>query len=125
VVTQRHSNQEIGRWGERVAEEFLVRKGFRLVGRNVRMPSGEVDLIVENKDLIVFVEVKTRTQLGAGFPEESVTEYKGEHFMDAIEEYLETRPESEKDWRIDVIAITGNINSNVQPYIKWFEDAFS
>jgi putative endonuclease len=118
-------NQMTGRWGERVAEEFLIGKGFIPVGRNIRTESGEIDLILEKDNLLVFVEVKTRTGLGFGFPEESVTEIKSEHFLAAVEEYLAGKPADTKEWRIDVVAITGSEKSWKKPVIEWFEDAFS
>jgi putative endonuclease len=120
-----HHNQITGRWGEQLAQEFLVGKGFQPLGRNVRTESGEIDLILEKDDLLVFVEVKTRTGLNFGFPEESVTEMKSEHFLAAVEEYLDANPPGEKDWRIDVIAVTANAKGGGKPLIEWFEDAFS
>jgi putative endonuclease len=118
-------NQMTGRWGEHLAEEFLIGKGFNPIGRNIRTESGEIDLILEKDNLLVFVEVKTRTGLGFGFPEESVTEIKSEHFLAAVEEYLETNPADTKEWRIDVVAITGSEKGRTKPLIEWFEDAFS
>ncbi len=120
-----HHNQITGRWGEQLAQEFLVGKGFQPIGRNVRTESGEIDLILEKDSLLVFVEVKTRTGLNFGFPEESITELKSDHFLAAVEEYLDMNPPGEKDWRIDVIAITGNAKRGGKPLIEWFEDAFS
>ncbi|MHC1784553.1 MAG: YraN family protein [Anaerolineaceae bacterium] len=118
-------NQKTGRWGEHLAEEFLIGKGFSPVGRNIRTESGEIDLILEKNNLLIFVEVKTRTGLGFGFPEESVTETKSEHFLAAVEEYLGSNPADTKEWRIDVVAITGSEKSRDRPVIEWFEDAFS
>jgi len=124
VKNPRH-NQLTGRWGEQLAEEFLVEKGFSPIGRNVRTESGEIDLILQKENMLVFVEVKTRSGQKFGYPEESVTEEKSEHFLAAVEEYLEINPADAMDWRIDVIAITGSEKSRLKPVIEWFEDAFS
>lgn len=119
------TNQKLGRWGETLAEEFLADKGFEPVGRNIRTESGEIDLIMRKEYLLIFVEVKTRTSTSFGFPEESVTEQKSEHFIAAVEEYLEANPSENMDWRIDVVAISAGEKNGAKPIIEWFEDAFS
>jgi putative endonuclease len=124
-MPSKHNNQTTGRWGEQVAEEFLVEKGYKVVGRNVRTACGELDLILEKDGTLVFVEVKTRTSYGYGYPEEAVTETKKEHILSAAQEFLLERSEVEKDWRVDVIAINGNQMSKRKPRIEWFENAFS
>ena len=50
---------KLGQWGENRAEEFLINQGYRILERNYRIPGGEIDIIAEEKDEIVFVEVKT------------------------------------------------------------------
>lgn len=124
-MPSRQNNQTTGRWGEQVAEEFLIKKGYKLVGRNIRTASGELDLVVEKDGTLVFVEVKTRTGYGFGFPEESVTDIKKEHILSAAQEFLENREEVDNDWRVDVIAINVDHKSKSEPKIEWFENAFS
>lgn len=121
---QKHSghNQIIGKWGEDCAFEFLESKGFKVLARNVRTPEGEIDLIALDHDIVVFVEVKTRSHHHAGYPEEAVTEEKMEHMIDSAESWLLKHPEFETNWRLDVIAVTGVINSQ-NPQIEWFENA--
>jgi putative endonuclease len=115
-------NQKIGKWGEDRAFDYLESKGFKVVARNVRTPAGEIDLIALDHDTLVFVEVKTRSHHQAGYPEEAVTEEKLEHMMDSAENWLQDHPEYENNWRLDVIAVTGKINSQ-NPQIEWFENA--
>ena len=67
-----NSKQALGREGERVAERYLKKKGYTLVERNYRCRGGEVDLIVLDRRVVVFVEVKTRTDHGFGTPLEAV-----------------------------------------------------
>ena len=70
------SRLSFGGRGERAAERFLRRKGYRILGRNVRLAVGEIDLIAEENGVIVFVEVKTRRGEAAGHPVEAVDEEK-------------------------------------------------
>ena len=75
--------QIIGAWGEDQAASFLLENGLQIVGRNYRTPDGEIDLIALEGNTVVFVEVKTRTNMNFGFPEESVTEEKLDHLSGA------------------------------------------
>jgi putative endonuclease len=115
-------NQMIGKWGEDCAADFLDQSGFQVVERNVRTPEGEIDLIVQKDNILVFVEVKARRHGQNGYPEEAITEEKLEHMQNSAEYYLAEHPEYAEKWRIDVIAVTGALNSQ-HPQIEWFEDA--
>jgi len=112
-------NQRIGKWGEEVAAEHLTQKGYEIIGCNVRTPYGEIDIIAKQNDIIIFVEVKTRTSNKMGLPEESITPRKREHMIACAEHYA---MENEIDsWQIDVIAIEGKLESI--PNITHFENA--
>jgi len=112
-------NQRIGKWGEDVATEYLAQKGYELITRNARTPYGEIDIIVKQGDITIFVEVKTRTSNTMGLPEESITPRKREHMLAAADHYA---AEHEIDhWQIDVIAIEGRPGST--PKITYFENA--
>ena len=110
------SRQELGRWGEAHAAEYLVDQGYTIVARNERTPYGEIDLVAqkvygataeshESQELLVFVEVKTRTSQSFGYPEEAVTPRKQINLISAAEHYLQEHPDLDLDWRIDVISI--------------------
>mgnify|MGYP000867932325 CR=1 FL=1 len=115
-------NQIVGNWGEDIAADFLIRHGFDLVGRNVRTPEGEIDLILKKDGELVFCEVKTRSVEDDGYPEDAVTDEKMEHMLASAESYLGDHPEYAENWRIDVVAVIGNLN-DPQPQIEWFENA--
>lgn len=66
----------IGRKGEKLVAEYLQKRGCTILKKNYRTPFGEADLIVEDKDEIAFVEVKTRTDNAYGVPGEAVTKQK-------------------------------------------------
>ena len=112
-------NQRIGKWGEEIAAKYLITRGCEVIARNVRTPYGEIDIIAKQKDITIFVEVKTRTSNTMGLPEESITARKRQHMLSAAEHYA---AENEIDrWQIDVIAIEGKPGS--EPKITYFENA--
>ena len=112
-------NQRIGHWGEQVAVDHLVSRGWEVMGRNVRTPYGEIDIIAKQGDTTLFVEVKTRTSNKMGLPEESITTKKREHMIACAEHYA---AEHEIDqWQIDVISIEGK--PGTEPVITYFENA--
>ena len=112
-------SQRIGKWGEDVAAEYLVERGCKIVARNTRTPYGEIDIIAKQGNVIIFVEVKTRTSNKMGLPEESITARKRQHMVSAAEHYA---AEHEIDnWQIDVISIEGKPGST--PKVTYFENA--
>ena len=112
-------NQRIGKWGEQIAEQYLRDKGCEIMDRNARTPFGEIDIVARQGEMILFVEVKTRTSNKMGLPEESITARKRTHMLGAAEHYA---AEHEIDyWQIDVIAIEGRPGS--RPTITYFENA--
>ncbi|HBX69244.1 MAG TPA: YraN family protein [Chloroflexi bacterium] len=117
--------QSLGRWGETLAEDYLSRKGYSLLERNFRSPFGEIDLIVQKMQTLVFVEVKTRASETYGLPEASITVRKRQHLIQAAQAYLQSHLQPDLDWRIDVIAIRKPANNNTQPEIIHFENAIT
>lgn len=98
--------REFGNQGEATAAKFLEDHGFRILERQWRSPFGEVDLISEDAaGELVFVEVKSRRSLEAGFPEDSVTPAKLRHLEASAECFLEEVGWSERPYRFDVVAI--------------------
>ena len=117
-------NQRLGRWGEGVALSYLEEKGYQVVERNFRTRFGEIDLIMKKEELLVFVEVKTRSGLGFGFPEEAVTANKRLHLLEAIQSYWLLQPQAEGAWRVDVVAVVGQPGRE-NPQIEHFENAIT
>lgn len=97
--------KNFGRWGEDYAAGYLTQQGYAIIGRNVRTPYGEIDLIAMDGDVIVFVEVKTRSSKTYGYPEEAITKRKTNHMLASAQSYLQDNPELCGDWRWDVMAI--------------------
>jgi putative endonuclease len=116
--------QDLGHRGESLAAKFLENKGYTVKKRNYRTPYGEIDLVVQREDVVVFVEVKARASQSLGPPEISITPRKAEHMHSAAAYYIQQHPELNNDWRIDVIAIQIRPDDPA-PLIDHFENALS
>lgn len=95
---------EIGRFGEDAAEKHLKKLGFRILERNFRASHNEIDIIAENKDTLVFVEVKTRHSSDFASPIEAVTPAKQKRTIAAARAYL-YKSNCDKQIRFDVIEV--------------------
>ncbi len=95
---------DIGSLGESIAVNLLQQKGYSIVERNLKVNAKEIDIVAANKDFIVFCEVKTRTSLFGGYPEECVTQEKKRNICFAANCYIKGRHET-REPRFDVIGI--------------------
>lgn len=111
---------ELGALAEKHAAEYLEKKGYSIVRTNYRFKSKEIDIIVEDKDFVVFVEVKCRGGFIHQKPEEAVMWKKQKHMVEAANYYLQTHP-TEKEARFDIIAIEAKKDTMS---LKHIEDAF-
>ena len=116
-----NAKQVLGKEGERIAEQYLKKKGYKLVERNYRCAAGEVDLIVLDRRVIVFVEVKTRTGHGFGTPLEAVQPRKQRKMMLAAQFFLSQKKLHQRDARFDVVGISWPAR---EPVIEHVENAF-
>ena len=94
--------------GEKLAGDFLKKRGYRILEANYRCPAGEVDLIAEHKDYLVFIEVRTKRSREFGTPEESITPTKRERLRTVASYYQQTHCNLPQLWRIDVVAVELN-----------------
>jgi putative endonuclease len=106
--------QRLGDWGESEAQQYLESVGYTFVERNFRVSEGEIDLIMTDGDIIVFVEVKTRISTAFGAPEEAISPAKKHRLQQAAWAYLQQQESLDASWRIDVIAIEANQNWDIQ-----------
>ncbi len=95
---------ELGALGERRAAWHFRLRGYRIVGRNVRLRRGEIDLIVRRGTTLVFVEVKTRQSLSAGEGYDAVDRRKQLQLIALVDEYLSRIP-APVDVRYDVVSL--------------------
>ncbi len=116
------SRKEIGRLGESLAVEYLKNNGLSIIEINYRCPCGEIDIIAQENNYIVFTEVRTKTGNLFGTPEESVSQSKKKHLIDTAYTYLEEKDKVQSNWRIDFIAVELDRN-NKPTRIERYRDA--
>ena len=97
--------QEVGKLGEKEARKFLKKRGYRIRETGFRCPHGEIDIVAQQKDWLVFVEVRTKSNLDFGTPEESITAAKKKKLVALALTYTSTHQNLPPLWRIDVVAI--------------------
>jgi putative endonuclease len=118
-------SRESGKWHEAVAKKYLEQQGLKLIEKNFHAYRGELDLIMQDKQTLVFVEVRFRKNSNYGSPAESVTARKQQHMTMAAQRFLLLNPKmAETACRFDVVAITGSANSENKPKIDWIKNAF-
>jgi putative endonuclease len=105
--------RETGMLGEQLACDFLGKNGYRIIERNFRCPGGEVDIIAQQQDTLVFIEVRTKHSRQFGSPEESITRTKMERLRNMASQYYQSRKNLPESWRIDVVAIEMKYNGLV------------
>ena len=115
-----NNNQHLGKTGEKLSVDFLIGKGFKILNRNWRYKKAEIDIIVSKKDILIFIEVKTRKSEYFSSPEESITPKKIDLYQEAAEAYLEQH-KLENEVRFDVISI---IHTENKTKIEHFINAF-
>ena len=117
-------NNLAGAWGEALAAEYLRKKHFKPVAANYRTKFGEIDLVVQNKKYIVFVEVKLRKSDAFASAFEYVDRRKQDRIRISASVYLSANPTSLQP-RFDVIEIYAPQGTGTaDPEIKHMEDAF-
>jgi putative endonuclease len=99
------TRKETGDRGELLARNFLKKKGYRIIETNYRCPMGEIDIVAHHQRCLVLVEVRTKSNLAFGTPEESITKTKALHMERTAEYYRQQHPKAPPDWRIDLVAI--------------------
>jgi putative endonuclease len=97
--------QELGELGERIAECWMRRRGWRLVGRRFRNGHRDIDLIVEGEDTVVFVEVKARRRTDRGDPVEGVDWRKRRELARSAQVWIDRFGRPGQAYRFDVIGV--------------------
>ncbi|MGH7411779.1 MAG: YraN family protein [Candidatus Methylomirabilis sp.] len=112
----------LGAEGERAAKAFLLGEGFRILHENYSTPLGEIDLIAQEGEVVVFVEVKARRSLAFGPPQSSITLTKQRQIVKAAALFLERKGLAEAACRFDVVAVT--FSGKGRPEVFLIRDAF-
>jgi len=97
--------KDLGRLGERIALDFLKKKGFQILKENYTTPFGEIDIIASDGQTLSFIEVKSRTSLSFGLPEEGIDSKKIKHLSKASLFYIKRNSPEEINFRFDVVTI--------------------
>lgn len=97
--------QQTGKLGEKATRTFLKKRGYRIRETGFRCQHGEIDIVAQRKDWLVFVEVRTKSNPEFGTPEESITQTKKERLIASALTYTTTHRDVPAQWRIDVVAI--------------------
>jgi putative endonuclease len=95
----------LGRSGEKMAELFLQKQGYRILERNYQTPYGEIDLIAREARELVFIEVRTRRGTDFGTPIESLTRDKISHWGKSASAYLQKAGEFDQTIRFDFVGV--------------------
>ena len=112
---------DFGKNGEKLAEDFLVKKGYTILHRNWRHSHYEIDIVALINNIPHFVEVKTRSSNHFGQPEESVNKKKIRSLLQAADEFLFRNPEY-NNFRLDILSIT--VHPQQEPEYFFIEDVY-
>lgn len=116
------SRTEAGAGAERLAARHLERAGLKLLARNYRSPFGEIDLVMQQDDTLVFVEVRFRARSDFGTPAETVDRRKQARLRACAEHFLQRdRRHSKRSCRFDIVAVTPAPEGE---RVEWLRNAF-
>jgi len=113
-------HNELGKKGEQLAVDFLLQEGYAIVERNYRFQKAEVDIIAKKEDTLAIIEVKTRSTIDFGNPQDFVKPKQIQRLVKAVDEYV-TVNNLDVEVRFDIIAITKQGNGF---NIEHLENAF-
>ncbi|WP_452222763.1 YraN family protein [Lacinutrix chionoecetis] len=113
-------HNELGNKGEQLAVDFLLKKGYAILERNYRFQKAEVDIIAQTKDTLAIIEVKTRSTIDFGNPQDFVKPKQIQRLVKAVDEYVVVNG-LDVEVRFDIIAI---VKENKQFKIEHLENAF-
>ena len=111
----------LGQMGESLALDYLQRNNYEILTTNWRYSRAEIDIIAKLSDQLIFIEVKTRSSLRHGYPEDDVDEHKKRMLFDAASVFME-RENHDGEIRFDIISII--IYSDQSPRLRHIPDAF-
>jgi len=114
------AHNELGKKGEQLAIEYLIKKEYKILERNYRYKKAEVDILAQKEDELIVIEVKTRSTNHFGNPEEFVNYKKIKLLTEAVDYYINER-DLDVEVRFDIIGIT---DSKPNPKLTHIKDAF-
>ena len=115
------NRKKFGNQGEEVAAQYLEKCGCRILERQFRSPMGEIDIIAEAENTILFIEVKTRRPTQYGLPVQAVGKEKQRHILRTAIWYMQKKGFEERPCRFDIVEILYRDGSYV---LRYYENAF-
>jgi len=97
--------QTLGNKGEEEAGKYVQNKGYKILGKNYCSKFGEIDLIARDKDELIFIEVKARSNDDFGLPEQEFNARKKKRLRRVIQSYLWEKKATDDQWRVDLITV--------------------
>ena len=116
------SARDLGVHGEKLACDYLKRKNYQVIETNFRVRSGEIDIIASRKNILCFVEVKTRVNVAQGQPYESLTPHKIRTLIHTAKLYMQWRETNYEAYQFDVLSILMGPRGDAK--IEHIENAF-
>ena len=113
----------LGKKAEELAVIYLLEQGYQIIERNFRCSLGEMDIIAEDADYLVFVEVRSKQSSFFGLPQETVTWVKQQKLRRLASYYLKLKKVGEKKCRFDVIGILFDEKQGIKS-LELIKDAF-
>lgn len=111
---------ELGKKGEQLAVDFLIKNGYNILDRNYRFDRAEVDIIARKEEILSIIEVKTRTNIDFGNPQDFVKPKQIKNLVKAVNEYINEN-DVDLEVRFDIISI---IKKDNKFQIEHLKDAF-
>lgn len=99
------SRKQVGAWGEAKAAQFLQDKGYKILAKHWTHRIGELDIVAAKSGRIIFVEVRTKTSLRYGTPEESIGWHKQEHLRRMANLYMLKNKLNDVPYQVDTVAV--------------------
>ena len=116
-------SKDIGSFGEALARDYLISKGYKILNMNFRNKFGEIDIICKKNNLLIFCEIKSRYSNSFGSPIESITCYKQKQIIKLSELYLISKKYYNFNVRYDIIEVIFNTITSSH-IINHVQDAF-
>lgn len=116
-----HYKKQVGRFGEDMACEFLQKRGYRIIKRNLQRSYKEIDIVAKKDKLTLFIEVRSRTSTSYGGAEEAINSRKIKNFRAGVKSYAQINNLDFNRLRLDFLAV--NINKTEKTVkIRHFKD---
>jgi putative endonuclease len=109
------SHNELGKFGEEMAVEFLQKNGYAILETNWVFQKAEIDIIAKKENILAIVEVKTRSSIDFGLPQDFVNPKKIQLLVKAVNEYVISN-DIDVDVRFDIIAITKSVRPSISAH---------